>query len=338
MKKPTVVSLFSGCGGMDLGFIRAGFDVALASDNNSYACEVYQHNIGEILHEDVRTLSPELLPSGDVFLAGFPCQPFSSAGNRLADLDDRGNLYLECLRFIKAQNPAFVVFENVTGILTAKNKDGSSFIQTVLNLLEDCGLGYNTYMETLFGPDFGVPQKRKRVFIVGVRKDLNITYNFPDKVETPFELLTVGHVINMTTNLVNQNDIMPFSPQSKALIPYIKEGGSWKDIPYEVLPERLKKIRDDMRKYKSPTFFRRFARNEINGTITATASPEKCGIIHPLEDRRYSVREVARFQSFPDDFIFTGNSMASKYRVIGNAVPPLLAYHIALSIKEFFPL
>ena len=282
MKKPTVVSLFSGCGGMDLGFINAGFDVVFAKDNNSYACEVYKHNIGDILNEDVRKLSPENLPFGEVFLSGFPCQPFSSAGSRLADLDDRGNLYLECLRFIRVQNPYFVVFENVTGILTAKNKDGSSFVQTVLDLLGKCGMGYDTYIETLFAPDYGVPQKRKRVFIIGVRKDLSIQYKFPDKINTPFEELTVGHVIDISSNIPNQEDILPFSPLSKQLIPYIREGGSWKDIPYDVLPERLKKIRDNMKKYKSPTFYRRFARNEINGTITATASPEKCGIIQPI--------------------------------------------------------
>ena len=100
------------------------------------------------------------------------------------------------------------------------------------------------------------------------------------------------------------------------------------------MPERLKKIRDDIKKYRAPNFYRRFARNEINGTITAAATPENCGIIHPLEDRRYSVREIARIQSFPDDFIFVGESIQAKYRVIGNAVPPLLAKEIGTSILE----
>lgn len=93
------------------------------------------------------------------------------------------------------------------------------------------------------------------------------------------------------------------SPQSKKLVPFIPERGSWKDIPYEHLPERLKKIRDNMKKYHSSNFYRRFARNEINGTITAASTPENSGILHPLEDRRYSVREIARIQSFPDNYI-----------------------------------
>lgn len=337
LKNPKVVSMFSGCGGMDLGFLQAGFDILFSNDFNPYACSVYRENIGEIYEGDIQKVSLSLIPSSDVFIAGFPCQPFSSAGKRLSDLDVRGNLYIECLKYIDIHNPYFVVFENVQGILSAKNQDGSSFIETVETLLRNTGYGYDVKLQLMKSEEYGVPQRRKRVIIVGVRKDLNIDYVFPEKKEET-EQLTVQHIINLSPDIQQQGDVMPFSPQSKLLIPYIKEGGSWKDIPYDVLPERLKKIRDNMKKYHSPNFYRRFARHEINGTITATATPEKCGIIHPLADRRYSVREVARFQTFPDDFIFSGKSLSPKYRVIGNAVPPLLAYEIGMSIKRYFPL
>ena len=115
---------------------------------------------------------------------------------------------------------------------------------------------------------------------------------------------------------------------------YIPPGGSWKNVPYEVLPERLKRIKQEIKRYRSPNFYRKFGLDEIMGTITAAATPENSGILHPLENRRYSIREIARFQSFPDDFKFLGNSIPKKYKMIGNAVPPKLAFHIANSIKE----
>ena len=122
-----------------------------------------------------------------------------------------------------------------------------------------------------------------------------------------------------------------------SMLPHIPEGGSWKDIPYEYLPERLKKIRNDMKKYHAPKFYRRFSREEINGTITASAQPENCGIIHPIENRRYTIREVARIQSFPDDYIFLDSNLkeiVASYKVIGNAVPCGLANAIAKEIME----
>uniref|UniRef100_UPI001919E18B DNA cytosine methyltransferase n=1 Tax=Psychrobacter frigidicola TaxID=45611 RepID=UPI001919E18B len=100
------------------------------------------------------------------------------------------------------------------------------------------------------------------------------------------------------------------------------------------LPDRLKRIRDDMKRYHSPNFFRRFDEHEIMGTITASATPENSGILHPFKSRRYAVREIARFQSFPDSFKFVGTTTTKKYKMIGNAVPPRLAFHIASSIKE----
>lgn len=123
------------------------------------------------------------------------------------------------------------------------------------------------------------------------------------------------------------------SPQSKALIKHIPEGGSWKNVPYEFLPDRLKRIKDNMKKYHSPNFYRRFSRNEIAGTITAAATPENSGIIHPIEDRRFSVREIARIQTFPDNYEFIG-SVSGMYKIIGNAVPPKIGEVIGKSIIE----
>jgi DNA (cytosine-5)-methyltransferase 1 len=121
------------------------------------------------------------------------------------------------------------------------------------------------------------------------------------------------------------------------LPPVVFEGRSWKNIPYELLTPRFKKIADDPKRYHAPKFFRRFAFGEINGTITASAQPENCGITHPVENRRYSVRECARIQSFPDDYIFEAIPLQARYKVIGNAVPPVLAWVIAKSLLNFLP-
>ncbi|MCC3865932.1 DNA cytosine methyltransferase [Terrisporobacter petrolearius] len=337
MKKDSysVVSLFSGCGGFDLGLKESGFNIIWANDFDKSAVEIYRHNIGNIIQGDIREIDEKQIPNSDVIVAGFPCQPFSSAGNRLGINDERGNLYLECLRIINEKKPKVVIFENVRGILTSKNDDGSLLIDSINSMLEDIKPGYTVKHKLVKASDYGVPQNRYRVIFVAFRNDLGIEYEFPEPTHNiDDKLLTVGEVIKINSDVKNQDEVWEFSPQSKLLIPFIKEGGSWKDIPYEHLPQRLKNIRDNMKKYRAPNFYRRFARNEINGTITAAATPEKCGIIHPTEDRRYSVREVARIQSFPDEFEFIGDSIPNKYKVIGNAVPPLLGKVIGNSIRQ----
>jgi len=138
---------------------------------------------------------------------------------------------------------------------------------------------------------------------------------------------------DIPSNCPHYGEHWKLSPQSAQLVPMIQR--SWKDIPYESLPSRLKKIRDQMKKYRSPNFYRRFGMEEINGTITASAQPENCGILHPLENRRYTVREIARIQSFPDDYLFPCKSIEGKYKVIGNAVPPVFAFVIAKTLYKY---
>ncbi|MDL5041588.1 DNA cytosine methyltransferase [Heyndrickxia coagulans] len=330
-----IVSLFSGCGGLDLGLEMAGFEVIWANDIDKHAAATYQHNIGNIVEGDIKNIDVKDIPDCDVVVAGFPCQPFSSAGNRLGIEDARGTLYEECLRVIDDKKPKVVIFENVRGILSIKNKDGSLLLDSIINLLEAIEPGYNVQYKLLKASDYGVPQQRYRVVFVAFRKDLKVNYNFPSPTHSPDDpSLKVGNIINVPDGTPNQDEVWELSPQSKALIPYINEGGSWKDIPYEKLPPRLKRIRDNMKKYRAPNFYRRFARTEVNGTITAAATPENCGIIHPIEDRRYSVREIARIQSFPDNFIFISDSLSAKYKMIGNAVPPLLGKAIGESVKR----
>lgn len=332
---PKLISLFSGCGGLDLGFKNAGFDLVWANDFDSDAQAVHALNIGEIDGRDILTIGEDEIPDGDILTAGFPCQPFSNAGNRKGVHDSRGMLYKECLRIIKRKMPKVIVFENVKGLLSTKYIDGRNLVDVIIEDLSTMNnIGYNVVYKLLNASDYGVPQNRQRVFFVGVRKDLEIIFKFPNKHSK--ENLTLRHILDIPNDVPNQVDWV-LSPQALEMIKYIPEGGSWKDVPYERLAPRFQKIRDDMKKYRSPNFYRRFSRDEINGTITASAQPENCGIIHPIKNRRYTIREVARIQSFPDDFLFIDNSpknITAMYKVIGNAVPVALAQNIATAIME----
>lgn len=333
--QPRLISLFSGCGGMDKGFKKAGFHIVFANDFDSDAQAIYRLNLGEIDTRNILTVSEDDIPDGDILTAGFPCQPFSNAGSRKGVHDSRGMLYKECLRIIKKKMPKVIVFENVKGLLSSKYIDGRNLSDVIVEDLSTMnGVGYNVVYQLVNAADYGVPQNRQRVLFVGIRKDLNKTFVFPPKMSR--EGLTLRNVLNVPSNVENNVD-WAFSPQAIDMIKYIPEGGSWKDVPYEHLAPRFQKIRDDMKKYHSPKFYRRFSRDEICGTITASAQPENCGIIHPTENRRMTVREVARVQTFPDDFKFitdTPRNITAMYKVIGNAVPVTLAYNIASAIME----
>ncbi len=327
-----LVSLFAGCGGLDLGFEKAGFNRVWANDFDKDAQAVFRLNLGEIDGRDIREVSVEDIPECDILTAGFPCQPFSNAGNRKGVHDSRGLLYQECLRIIEAKVPKVIVFENVKGLLSTKYVDGRKLGDVICSDLDR--LGYNVVYQLVNASDYGVPQNRQRVIFVGVLKSLNVTYFFPEKQKK--QGLTLQNILDIPAEVPNQVD-WALSPQALAMIAHIPEGGSWKDVPYEELAPRFKKIRDNMKRYHSPNFYRRFARNEINGTITASAQPENCGIIHPIHNRRYTIREVARIQTFPDDYLFIDDStknITAMYKVIGNAVPVKLAYILAESIKE----
>lgn len=328
-----VLSLFSGCGGLDLGFIEAGFDIVYANDINKNVKETYEKNIGEIEISDITQVDKDALPDCDIISAGIPCQPFSSAGNRKGVNDTRGVLFHEVIKILRKKKPKIVLFENVRGFLSSKTDDGTPMPDVIrAELLSE---GYELSYKLLNASDYEVPQNRYRVILVGTRIDFDSPFTFPEPMtDKDKDMLTVGSVINKEVPKDEVQEVWKLSPQSMSLIPHIPAGGSWKAVPYDILPDRLKRIRDNMKKYHSPNFYRRFAKDEVMGTITAASTPENSGIVHPYEDRRYSVREIARFQTFPDSFKFVGESVSEKYKMIGNAVPVKLAYHIAKSLKE----
>lgn len=329
--RPRVISLFAGCGGLDYGFHKAGYEIVYANDIEPSVEATYKANLGDIEIKDFCEVDKSLLPECDIVLAGIPCQPFSSAGNRRSTGDSRGNLFLEVMEVVDIKKPKVVLFENVRGFLSAKDDDGMLMPERIREELKQHG--YKLHYRLLNASDYGVPQNRYRVVLIGVRNDIKQSYNFPLPMDNK-DKLTVKNVIDKPFLKNYKEEVWNLSPQALGISKWIPEGGSWKNVPYENLPPRLKKIRDNMKKYRSPNFYRKFARDEIMGTVTAASTPENSGILHPLKNRRYSVREIARFQSFPDNFKFVGESIPKKYKMIGNAVPCELAFHVAKSIKQ----
>ena len=378
-----IASLFSGCGGLDLGFL-GGFEfgglnypensveIVFANDFDADASTCYNANKlltrggnAECLLADIRNVEASAIPDYDILLAGFPCQPFSNAGNRkgVNDKNGRGTLFEECERILKAKidkgaKPKAFVFENVRGILSSKMASGITVPEEIRNRME--ALGYNISMRLVCAQDYGVPQARFRVLIIGVSSEIP-AFDFdemkavveegkiPSVAFGSHEQLLLGNVIRgleglpdgeawaYTASMQKMVDLIGpckfgkkgfdyFEGGGKAgsLPKELREGRSWKDIPPALLPSRFRRIYDDPKRYHAPKFYRRFALGEINGTITASAQPENCGITHPFENRRYTVREIARIQSFPDNYEFGSIPLQSRYKVIGNAVPPVL--------------
>ena len=396
-KNIRVLSLFSGCGGMDLGFIGGfshlgqeflpnPYDVIFSNDIDPDARDTYSLNdkyfdFQHFQHGDIREIENDHLPEFDVLTAGFPCQPFSNAGNRkgVQDRDGRGTLFEECERVMKScinkgHRPSAFVFENVKGIMSTKMPDGTTFVPQEIER-RMTAFGYKCSMELVTASEYGVSQNRQRFIIIGVDEKFD-TFDFQRLRDTARkhglaskrgpepERLSLGCAIaGISLEASNRNDIWHYSPGSLKMVEQIGfckgginlqrkaskktlallkdtsflQGRSWKNIDPETLPPRFKKIHDNPQKYRAPNFYRRFALGEICGTLTASAQPENCGITHPLENRRLSIREAARVQSFPDDFLFHAENtkkLVGAYKVIGNAVPPVLAWVIAHALYE----
>lgn len=325
------LGLFAGCGGLDYGFLKAGFEIVYSNDFDQSVKETYEKNIGPIEIADINDVDKKKLPKADIVLAGFPCQPFSNAGKRQSVNDKRGTLFQQVMEVITVKKPKIVVFENVRGFLSAHDNEGQKMPERMRQELEN--IGYSFYYKLLNASDYNVPQNRYRVFMLGIRKDLDKGFIFPDPIKDKKKLI-IGEVLNKPVPKNEKTEIWDLSPQSKKIIEHIPEGGSWKNVPEKYLPLRMLKIKKEIKKYRSPNFYRRFSKSEIMGTVTAAATPENSGIVHPTENRRYSVREIARFQSFPDTFKFIGATTTQKYRMIGNAVPVNLAYNMAIAISE----
>lgn len=345
------VEIFSGPGGMGLGAKYAGIEVALAVEKNMYAAQTYLKNHKEttVVTDDIKNIqefSFDKKNQGVVLFGGPPCQGYSYANRKTRSTENPKNwLFMEFMRSIDIVGPDWVVIENVPGL---KNLDRGFFLEEICNNLHS--RGYTPNFKILNAVDFGVPQKRERIFIVASRH--GIAFEFPkgDFVDSPvtvedalkdLPILNNGskeNILNYKCSAqsdyaklmrgkkrkVSQNYVSKNSDLVIERYKYIRQGNNWSDIPLNL-----------MSNYADPTrchhgIYRRLKSDEPAYVI---ANYRKSMLIHPTEDRGLSIREAARLQSFPDNFIFKGPLVHIQQQV-GDAVPPLLAQAVFKKIKE----
>ena len=308
---PSVCSLFSGIGGIDLGFIQAGFDIAWANEMDAAACRTYRHNFPNtnLIEGDIKRIATSDIPDCDVLTAGFPCQPFSIAGLQKGFKDRDGNLFFEITRIIDAKRPKVVFLENVPNLM--KHDDGKTFLVIFNGLAQ---LGYTVYYRVLASNDYGnLPQIRKRIYIVAIREDIsNRLYQYPEPMELT---LKSSDIINRS---VKQHDIY-----------YYTEGKM-----YDRLVAHMK---DRKAIYRITDTEVRWTKNQMCPTLTANMGTHKDRVHVVWDDygiRKMTLREGLDFQGFPKEFYFPNTiTIDDAYKQIGNTVSVPVIARLATKIK-----
>lgn len=326
----TYIDLFCGAGGLSLGFDKAGFENVFAVEFNPDFAKTYKKNFTnhKLIINDICNIKEEQLEEligkkeVDVIIGGPPCQGFSIAGNigRSFIEDERNQLFKEFVRVVSFVKPKVFMMENVANMAThLKGKTIQLVVEAFEKAVEQ---GYNVKWEVLNSVDYGVAQERRRIFIVGVRKDIETEFFYPIKES---KVLTIKDVIEDLPVLqsgevseIPNHCAMKHSMQMLEKMSYVKDGGNRNDIP-----EHLRPTSGDVRKY--------IRYNSKKPSVCVTGDMRK--IFHYEQNRALTSRELARIQSFPDEFVFEGTSIGIQQQ-IGNAVPPRLAYKMALQIKE----
>lgn len=311
-----VVSLFCGAGGMDLGFLNAGFDIVWANDMNKYAVESYRENIGDhVVEGDINDLIDEV-PAHDVLLAGFPCQPFSMMGKQKGFEDDRGTLFFTIETIVKKHNTKVIVLENVKNLLTHDN--GKTF-EKMKEILEN-KLGYSIHVSIMNTSDYGVPQTRRRVFVVGFKDDHygkdNIKFNFPNKIELK---KTVQDILDRE---VDQKYFLSEKVLNTVLATGTKNYSAKPEINLSIarpLCATMHKMhRASQDNYYTDKFNRaKFENNEKPISNVRRLTPNECRIL----------------QGFPSDWKQIVSDTQA-YMQFGNAVTVEVAYYIASEIAK----
>lgn len=323
-----VISLFSGCGGLDLGFEKAGFQIPIANEYDKTIWETFKVNHPEthLIEGDIRKVNEEEFPEDiDGIIGGPPCQSWSEAGALRGINDARGQLFFDYIRILRSVKPKFFLAENVSGMLANRHSEA---VQNILVLFEESG--YDVTMNLVNAKDYGVPQERKRVFYIGFRKDLKIDFKFPEgSTKDDEKKITLRDTIwDLQSTAIPAADKNKHNPDAVNNNEYFT--GAF-----------------------SPIFM---SRNRVKDwdeqAFTVQASGRQCQL-HPQAPkmvkmdkndcrfvpgkealyRRMTIREIARIQGFPDNFKFIYNSTNDAYKMIGNAVPVNLAYEIASAIK-----
>ena len=320
--KLTSIELFCGAGGLALGMHNAGIKSQMLIDFDKDSIKTIQRNrpnwnshCANVKEIDLDDYEGQI----DIMAGGFPCQAFSYAGKSLGFADTRGTLFYEYARLIEQVKPRLVLAENVKGLL---NHDSGRTLQVIVRELEN--LGYEVAYRILRAQFLDVPQKRERLIIFGLRKEIKNAIYFPEEK---------NYTINLKAALKNvaKSPGQTYSKKKKSVMELIPEGGYWRDLPAKIQKE-----------FMGGSYFlgggktgmaRRLAWSEPSLTLTCNPAQKQTERCHPRETRPLTIREYARIQTFPDEWEFEG-SLTSQYKQIGNAVPVNLAYHIGLAMRK----
>lgn len=324
-----IISLFSGCGGLDLGFERAGFNIPIANEYDKTIYETFRinHPNTTLIEGDIRHIKEEDFPDDiDGIIGGPPCQSWSEAG-ALRGIDDaRGQLFYEYIRILNNKQPKFFLAENVSGMLANRHSEA---VKNIVSMFEDCG--YNVSITLVNAKNYGVAQERKRVFYIGFRKDLNVRFKFP-----------VGSTIDDDKKLTLKDIIWDLQDTAVPTLERNRHN-----------PDAVNNNEYFTGSYSPIYMSRNRVKSWTEQAFTVQASGRQCQL-HPQAPkmvkvghndcrfvegqehlyRRMTVREVARVQGFPDEFKFIYTNVDDAYKMIGNAVPVNLAYEIAIEIKK----
>lgn len=322
---PHLISLFSGCGGMDIPFHYAGFKCVWANDSNIYACSTFKKNIADVITcGNIQDVDITKVPSSDIIIGGFPCQDFSMIWKRPGLDGTRGNLYTNFLSFVKDKKPLAFVAENVKGLLSANSYKA---IERIITDFESIPPGYLVKPKLYNFAEYGVPQFRERVIIVGIRMDTGFNFVHPQPeygLGMKYPYVTAGQALQGVEKVPYNNEHMKIASKTIEMLKLIPPGGNFADIPKDN-PLYVNGMISHV--------YRRIHPDKPAATIIAAGGGGTWGYHFP-EPRALTNRERARLQSFPDDFVFEG-SFTEVRRQIGNAVPP---QGMAYVVKAILPL
>ncbi|WP_445711301.1 DNA (cytosine-5-)-methyltransferase [Flavobacterium sp.] len=326
-----VLELFAGAGGLAVGMEKAGLKCVALNEIDKHACATLRNNRPNwnVLEGDIKNfVFSEYYNQVDVVTGGFPCQAFSYAGKRLGFEDARGTLFYEFARVIKEVNPPICIGENVKGLL---NHDNGKTLQGMISILDE--IGYNVVpVQVLKAINYKVPQKRERLILVGIRKDIDLKYEYPKPYKKIYNLSDALKKGELFGSNVQNSSGAKYPESKKSVLDLVPPKGYWRDLPIDIQKD-----------FMGASFYlgggktgmaRRIGWDEPCLTLTCSPAQKQTERCHPDETRPFTVREYARIQTFPDDWQFSG-PMAQQYKQIGNAVPVNLGREVGYSIIKF---
>ncbi len=326
-----VLELFAGAGGLAVGLEKAGIKCAALNEIDKWACQTLRENrpSWNVLEGDVKLFDfTEYHNQVEIVTGGFPCQAFSYAGRKLGFKDARGTLFYEFARVVKEVNPLICIGENVKGLLS---HDKGKTIEGMISILDE--IGYNVVpVKVLKAINYRVPQKRERVILVGIRKDIDIKYQYPKPHNKIYNLIDALKKGELYDSNVPKSAGSKYQAYKKEVLDLVPQKGYWRNLPEDIQKE-----------YMGKSFYlgggktgiaRRIGWDEPSLTLTCSPAQKQTDRCHPEETRPFTIREYARIQTFPDDWKFIG-SISQQYKQIGNAVPCNLGQEIGYSIIAF---